>query len=201
LTHLDSIQGSDLNLLSLADAKKQCYVLDTEDDAFITALISVARRTVEARTWRQLIPATFNLYLDEFPKGDGIIEVWKCPVIGLTSVSYYDTNDVLQTWASSNYEVDLKSEPARIKPVNGETWPDTYEKLNAVQITYTAGYDASDSFHTIPDNLVQAMKLVVAYMFNNRDAVLVSEGRSLAVEELPMGVEALCEQSSLRECV
>lgn len=203
LVSIDAAEPS-ANIVTLDEAKDQCFVAGSDDDTELMSLIMVAREYAEARTWRQIIEATYTLYLDEFPPGDAVIELPKPPVIAVTSVKYYDTNETLQTWATSNYQTDLNSEPARIKP-DDTSWPSTDNRLNAVEITFTAGYNSTDiktdPMHVLPEKIKQAMLLMITHWFNNREAVVISEGRSIDAKEVPLTANALLDTESAREFV
>lgn len=197
MLNLDSIDALDTALVSLTEAKDQCFVTGSDDDTLLTTLITVAREYAEARTWKQIIPATYTLYLDDFPTG--IIELPKPPVIAVASVKYYDSDDTLQTVSSSDYQVDLKSKPARIKPE--DSWHSADDRLNAVEIVFTAGYDDSDEEHKLPKKIKQAMLIMIKHWFENRSAVVINEGRSVDVKEVPLSADVLLGMESAREFV
>ena len=68
-------------------------------------------------------------------------------------------------WDSANYVSDL-TDPAVIEPAYNESWPEVRSnELNAVQITYQAGYGAAED---VPDAIKQAMYLLIGDMFENR---------------------------------
>lgn len=187
------------NILTLSDAKDHCFVTSTDADVegILTTLITVAREYAEARTWRQVVPATYKLFLDDFPPN--IIELRKPPVISVDSIKYYDPNDVLQTVSSSDYQVDIDSEPGRIEPDG--SWPSADDRLNAVEITFQAGYDASDDYHKLPKKIKQAMLLMINHWFNNRESVVINEGRSIDAMEVPLTANALLDMESAKEFV
>ncbi len=111
-----------------------------DDDDIIMAMITVAREQVETLTRRALVVQRWKLVLDAFPGVD--IVVPKPPLVSVVSITYTDTDGVQQTLASTKYQVDTASEPARIVPAYGEVWPTTRSDLNAVEITFLAGYAA-----------------------------------------------------------
>lgn len=103
----------------------------------VMGFIQEATDKVERDAQRMLMPQTWQMSLDCFPCDD--IELPKFPVTAVNFLKY-TTGAVLTTWGTSNYETDLVSEPARISPVSGTSWPSTDSKLNAVVIEWTAGY-------------------------------------------------------------
>lgn len=195
---LKSIEGTDTNLLPLPLVKTHCFVTDSDSEALLVPLISVAREYAEARTWRQLISATYELYLDAFPESS-VIELPKPPAISVDSITYTDTNETEQTLSADDYEVDTASEPARIKIKS--TWPLTYARMNAVKITFKAGYPGTDASDTIPEKIRQAMLLLVKHWFDNRNAVEVQEVSSVSTAEVPITANHLLDMESVREFV
>lgn len=131
--------------LSLAEAKLQLHQDDTADDAAIAPLIRSSREKVESDTRRQLVTATWQLRLDRFPAVNrwhnpfAAIDLRICPAVAVNSVKYLDTAGATQTLAAIKYTIDLQSEPARIKPLCGTTWPSTYDDANAVTVEFVAG--------------------------------------------------------------
>ncbi|MBN2365729.1 MAG: phage head-tail connector protein [Calditrichaeota bacterium] len=195
---LVSIDGTDPYIITLAEIKTHCHETGFDYDSMLTVLSKVAREYAEARTWKQIIPATYVLYLDQFP--EGIIELPKPPVIEVSSIKYYDTDDSIQTWDEDKYQVDLESEPARIKPISSESYPSTYDRMNAVEITFKAGFDETlgSENYKIPEKIKQAELLLIKHWYDNREAVLVSEGRSIDSHEIPLTANALLDAESAR---
>ncbi len=171
--------------ITLAEARAHLRVDDTTENDYITALITVAREHVESLTDRQLITATYALRLDDFPRRScDIIRPPRPRLIAVSSITYVDTAGDTQTLAAADYQVDAVSEPCRILPAYGLTWPSTRSQLNAVTITYTAGYGAAA---VVPKAIKQAILMLVAHWFENREPVVVGTITS----EVPMTVKAL----------
>jgi len=156
--------------LTKDEAKDNLHVVHDADDARIRALIIAAREYVEVWTGRSLVTQTITLKLDYFPgyEDDYTIRLPRGPVSALTSVAYYDTLNVSQTLSSSLYETALTSEPARIRPITTTTWPLTYDRLEAITVTYAAGYATPAA---VPERIKQAMYLLVNHWYLNREPV------------------------------
>ena len=170
--------------VSLAEAKLHLKIetADTEDDAIVSALIASAREYAEFRTRRQLVTATWKLVLDEFPSE---IELPKPTLQSVSSVKYTDTDGTQQTLAASKYKVDAISEPARIEPAFGLSWPSTRDEFNAVVVRIVTGY--GDAGSDVPEVVREAMKRLIAYWFQNRGDVVTGQVPS----ELAVKVDAL----------
>jgi hypothetical protein len=191
--------------LLLQEAKDHCRVDGTEQDGVIANLVSAAREYVETFTGRQLISATLRLRLDYFPGGcsrgvpaagyrpagdvewrfiggGGGILVPRPPLVSVSSITYVDTAGATQTLSAGAYQVDTDSEPGRIQPAYNTTWPSTRSQLNAVTITYVAGYATRTA---VPASIKQAMLLLIGHWYENREAVGQAGGTiALAVESL-----------------
>jgi uncharacterized phiE125 gp8 family phage protein len=143
------------------------------DDQLGTArvLLSAARQWVENRLQRQLITATWIAYLERFEPSFQIAA--KLPIIAVSSIQYYDVANTLQTVAASVYQVDAISpnRPARICTVSGQSWPLTYDRMNAVQVTFTAGYGATREH--VPLGIRHAILMVAADWWVNREETVI----------------------------
>ncbi len=146
-------------------------------DEDLNQMIAAARGLVEADCSRQLITATWDLYLDKFPYADGgVIELERPPIQSVTFIKYYDADNALQTLDTAAYEVDTVGEPGRVKPAYGYSWPTTRCKMNAVQIRFVAGYsprtvEEGEYDPEVPELAIQAMSTLIAHWNLNREAV------------------------------
>jgi uncharacterized phiE125 gp8 family phage protein len=171
--------------VTLAEAKAHLRVDDTTEDAYISALITAARVHAESHTERQFITATYQLRLDEFPRRcSDIVRLPRPLLIAVSAIAYTDEDGVAQTLDPSLYQVDAASLPGRVMPAYGAVWPTTQEILNAVTITFTAGYGAAAA---VPLPIKHAIKLLASHWFENREPVVVGTITS----EVPMTVKAL----------
>ena len=146
-----------LEPLTLAEAKLHCRieVADTDRDALVTAAIKVARQRAEHITGRAIPLQTWQILLDCFPDA---IQLPRSPVSSLTSVRYQDSAGAWQTLSNTTYKADLKRLVPYIVPAYTYTWPDVYPEINAVEVTWVAGY--ADG--AVPESIKQYMRLVIA---------------------------------------
>lgn len=133
--------------VSLSSLKESLRVSSCDFDEELQRLLTTARRQVENDSRRKLVTQTVAMYADRFPVGD-TLEFRLPPVQSVTSVAYVDTAGDSQVFASSNYNTDLTSTPARIELVDGSSWPATEDSPNAVTLTVTAGYGAASAVPT-----------------------------------------------------
>lgn len=166
--------------ISLAEAKVHLNVTTADDDALISTLILQARQYAENFTNRAFITQTWELRLDMFTPWTLTIPM--SPLVSVSSIQYIDGSGVTQTLASSEYTVDAKSEPGRITPAYGKNWPVTRYEMNAVTITFIAGYGAAAD---VPAPIKAAIKLIVAEMYKEREATIAGT----IIAEVPLGVK------------
>ena len=174
-----------LEPVTLQEAKDDARVDGSDDDALIDALIVMSREQVENTTHRALITQTWDWAMDGFPRW---FELPKPPLQSITSIKYIDDSGVEQTLAASSYRVDSASEPGRITPAWGESWPSTRSVTGAVTVRFVAGYGTNPS--DVPESLRLALRRVLNHNYEHREPVLVGTSQS----ELPFGLRAILGQ-------
>ena len=170
--------------VSVGDLRADLGLDHGRDDALLSHAIAAATRWVELTSGRQLVQATWRLGLDRWPTnqlGLGRVDLPRPPLVSVSSVQYVDTAGTTQTWAASNYLVDTASEPGRIVPAYGITWPAIRCQPNAILITFVAGYG------TVPETFRRAIRLLACHWYENREAVTVG----VTSEELQLSVACL----------
>lgn len=137
---------------------------DVSDDVTeVESLIDFAVEFAEHFTERAMLNATYRYTLSGWPKTPNgytsrIIELPRSPLVSVTSVKYYDTNNTLQTLSSSYYLVGTDFEPGCVYLQTDYDWPDLYTRPDAVQITFVAG--AGTSVASVSPSLKRAMLLL-----------------------------------------
>ena len=169
------------------EAKLFAQIEDTREDSLIDSLIVGARTYAEQYTNRQLVTATWYLYLDGFPA------VIRPPVPPLQAanmvITYTDTAGSEQTLDSGDYQVDVKSEPGRIAPAYAKVWPSVRTwTLNVVTVEFQAGYGTAAS--DVPFPIRQAIMLLVSDWFRLRQEAYDGQRFTKA----PRSVDALLSQ-------
>lgn len=119
--------------------------LSHPDDDMLERHITTAREEVEAITHRALVRQKVRLSVPNFCR----LFLQRPPLISVESVQYYDTANVLQTMALDQYYVtdDLVPELC----VVNNAWPGTYQRRDAVRVTYWVGYPGDSSPDTERD--------------------------------------------------
>ena len=167
-------------IITVADLKTQLRVTHSLEDTLIGAMRSAAISWVEEHCNIKLGSYTARGYLPGFYNSRIPIG----PVTAVSEVKYQVTEDTdydtdLSTLDAGLWFTDLISQPSRIA---FRDVPSVYEySLNPVVISFTAGYS------TIPAPVLQAIRLLVAHMYENRQ----EEITGTITTRLKFGLEAL----------
>lgn len=159
------VTGPIAPLLTAAEAKQFCRVDFADDDTLISDLIATAEGYLDARdgvTGEALITQTWNLVLAADEVEDGL-KLPIRPVQSITSIEYIK-GGTTETFGASNYRLT----DGRVWLADGAGWPDADAREDAVTITYVAGY--GDSADDVPAATVQAARMMVANLYENRGA-------------------------------
>lgn len=172
-------------IMSLGEAKSELAItdtgdgsLDTDTDARVTAKLGLVRQWCEDQSYKTYTSTatTRTLELDKWTSVE--IQIDAPPLIGVTSVEYYDETDSLQTLSGTMYEV-LTPTRGRGRIVWNELMdrPALKGRADAVKVTYTCGYAAAAD---IPLTVVEAAKLMLSFFWDNdrEDVVLRTYERS-----------------------
>jgi uncharacterized phiE125 gp8 family phage protein len=171
--------------LTATEVKAWGRIDGTAEDDVINALIKAARKRVEADTSRALVNQTFTLTLDRVPASQ-VLTLPVGPVSSVTSIKSFGVDDTESTISASVYRLDTSSVPARIVLKDGQTWPSSLRKQNALQVAFVAGYGAAAA--NITDTpLLMAMRLLIEHWYANRGAVVIGNVQT----EIALGYQFL----------
>lgn len=170
--------------VSLEEAKAQCRVTGDHEDTLLERLIRSATAHVERTLDLSLTTRTYRLTLDAFTD---TIELRRGPVQSVESLQYVDGDGITQTVSTEDYTVDLVSSSAWIVRNSGASWPAIMDAVNAVSVTYVAGFDELPSDL---EDLKHAILLLIGHWFSVREAV--DSGNAIP-REIPLGVDALIQ--------
>lgn len=158
-------------LVPLADAKAMLLVDHTADDTLITALIVAATIEAQGVAARSFVTQTLQLSLDAWPC-DNAVRLPFPPLLTVTSVKYFDADNVEQTIAAADYIVIADTTPGLIVPASGKAWPTDLRTWSPIRIRYTAGYGAAaDVAASAQGEIVQLVKALVVVDYENREAL------------------------------
>jgi uncharacterized phiE125 gp8 family phage protein len=186
--------------ITLAEAKVVCAVDGdiTGEDTHITQLIQAARSFVQVRLAvagnpLRLAVETWRMARDYWPRS-AWLDFKVLPVVSVTGVAYQDAAGAGEMTSMVLDGFYLDAANARLHVLSA--WPTVGLGLRGVEVTFTAGYvpDASDP-------LRQAMMMLIAHWFENREAVVAgTEYRAEAVK-VPLGFDDLLAPHLVRRVI
>lgn len=161
-----------LSILSVEEARDDHLRLPDDtgvEDTRIARLIAAARMDAQFWTGMALGEQTLKYVADRFPLGCEWLTLPYPPVTRIVSVEYIGTDGVLTDAGSpAPFEESLPSGPnpmrARLRPVYGTNWPTTQASLDAVQVTYEAGFTGQN----VPASIIEGMLLVIGELYKQR---------------------------------
>ena len=182
------VSGPTVEPVTLAEAKAQCVVEHTADDAFLSALIQASRDHGEALTRRSWAPQVLAQIVPDFPTGG--VKLPFGPVTAVDHIKYMDTADVEHTLVSTEYTFDPHPVIAAVYPK--VSWP---TDATRVELQYQAGWAAVD----FPHALKQWLLVRVATLYAQREAIVVGP-QMLTVMELSRNfVDCLLDRYTVLE--
>lgn len=156
--------------LSLRDAQDHLYNWDDDRAPDMLRKLNAATEYCqhEVSGHRQFMPATYDGILPEFPVNNGRITLPLPPLKSITSLKYYDADDVEQTLGGSSsttaYETLTPTDnPGFIEPVFGEVWPTTRLRADAVTVRFVAGYASRAA---VPAGIKEAILLKTEHLYD-----------------------------------
>lgn len=152
--------------VSLAEAKDHLRISTDDLDTQVQATLEAATEYCETVTGRALrVSHTVTQTYDDWPCNP--VRLSRQPVTAISSVTYYDQDGASQTVASSNYRLIAGGDHAAVLEFDDDfTEPTLDDRLDAVTITYTAGYASTD---VVPAMAKHAIKLVMSELFGDLD--------------------------------
>jgi uncharacterized phiE125 gp8 family phage protein len=156
-------------------------------DDMLNRYISTARQEVEAMARRCLIEQTLRLSMSGWPINyDTWVQSWsrnnlvrsirlyRPPVRSVSSVKYYDEDNVLQTLSASDYYITDDPVP-ELRFKTTFVTPTLYDRPDAVRIEYVCGYDPSSESPTtqaeyaanVPSRLKDAIIIGVQLLYDD----------------------------------
>lgn len=166
--------------VSLADAKAHLRVTHADDDAYITKLITAARRAIEQRSGLRFISQGWSLFLDCWP-GTAAVSLQLSPVSAIEDVITYSEDDTPSVVDPAHYYLDHAAQPARCVLRDGRVPPRGGRPVNSIEIRFTSGFGADGD--AVPGDFRQAILITVAHWFDHRGD---GEGASLPLAALEL---------------
>jgi uncharacterized phiE125 gp8 family phage protein len=164
--HIEVVTAVSSEPITLSEAKAHLRVDGTADDAYITALITIARQAAEHEAQRSFAPQTLRVRASQW--GDGI-PLPRGPVNAVSHVRYQDSSNTQQTLATAAYYLDRSMPEPVVRVAYGYTWPSLHPRSDVIEVQYTAGTWQTAAGVESPRAALQYMLLLIGAMFENRE--------------------------------
>ena len=155
--------------VSLDDAKRHLRMDDlSHEDETIIAMVMACASHVEKAYGLCLLTQTVKEYWSAFPPSASEPMLLRIqPIQSITSIQYVDTNGVSQTWDTDEWTSGGYNGTTFVIPKPDYTYPTAWATPNAITLTYEAGF--GDTTTDVPGAIAQAIKYMVADMFERRE--------------------------------
>jgi len=180
MKYLEVVAHHDTQVVSTADLKTHLRITFSDDDSYIAALEKAAVQRLEEFANIFLLETTLRQYGNKF---SDLNILFKSPIKnGNFDVKYKDAG----SWVTftSSCELVQHIKPPRIYPTANATIPNTEDIFQAWRADYIVGWGA---IADIPDPIIQAIKITVSDMYENRQSVIVGK----TVSEIPRTAQYL----------
>lgn len=167
--------------VSISDLKAYLRIDGNEENNLLDSLIRSAVDWVENYTRRALITQAWQVELSRFPNRDHVKLPWP-PLQSVAPIVYTDFDNVSEEF--EDITADLNKNTVVLN--YGCTWPAvTLAPVDAVVIEFVCGY--GDDAKDVPAAIRNAIKLLAAHLYENREPVVVG----LTTSRIPFTIEAL----------
>jgi uncharacterized phiE125 gp8 family phage protein len=173
--------------ISLEDVEKHTRLQGqlTDEQSTVDIIISAICERAESLTNRALISQTWEASFNLFPSERIPIVLPKPPLQSVVSIKYFDVNNVEQTLNPLSYKVVLdNSDYGYVIPIYGLTWPVALNDVNSVTIKFVCGYGPiePETSDNIPAGIKQWMLINAANLIENRESIVIGNGREAAID-------------------
>lgn len=169
--------------VTLAEAKAWLKVDGADEDALIATLITAARLHLESVTGRALLTQSWRLVLDAWPPG-GEVRLPVAPLSALSAIRAFDEDGDEHTIGLAQFLVEAGGTPALLVLPGTVAGMPVLRQRFGIEIDYVAGFGAAAD---VPQELKQALLVLVAHWFEHRDAVVIAGSGAV----IPFGFDRL----------
>jgi uncharacterized phiE125 gp8 family phage protein len=176
--------------------------IDSNDDiSYVSSLIPVAREYFDSMTgrssallqyqltasnWQDIFDQTPTDRIKSSPRDKYAILLFRSPLVSVDSVKYYAPGaTALTTMSASNYRVVTTAQPGILQLIIDP--PDIDDRVDAIQITFTAGTDCPSAMAK------HAIRMLTANFYEQRTPVAFT-----SVAEIPFTLRAIIDNQRIR---
>lgn len=157
-----------LETISVAEAKDHLRVTHSDDDTYISTLISSARRMIEQRYDLALLQQSWSSFQNDWPC-DGIFKLPIYPVQSIVDLLVYGDDDVAATIDHAHYYLDAVSKPCQLVLRNGRSFPRPGRRVNGIEVKISAGFGTTAA--AVPSPIKQALLVILSDWYAARGDV------------------------------
>lgn len=186
------ITQPDSEPITYDQASEHLRVDSTDDQAYIEALIPVAREYVEAITGRVTIQSGWRITAESWTSLFSCFyyraRIYRAPLVSVESIKYWDaTTETQLTMDPAAYRVVTGAEPAILQIIDAP--PSLMDRPDAIEIEITAGYEDAEA---VPAMMKHAIKMMVAHFYEQRVPVAFASSAPI-----PYTLQALMENTKV----
>lgn len=161
------VTGPSVEPVTLAEAKNHLNLSPSDEahDEILAQYIAASRQQLETDINFALIVRTMRVKIPEIAS----VRLPMGPLATVSSITYFDRDNVSQTLSTSLYSVDTATDSIRLI---GDSFPSVYDRWDAVTVNYTIGKAANAT--QVPPLCKSAVLLLVGHYFENRDMLIGS---------------------------
>ncbi len=157
------VDGPAVEPISLAEMHLHLRLDDAQEDDLLTSLIKAARLMLESASQLKFISQTWRLSIARVPSGRAV-RIPLAPVGAVLALRSFDAAGIETLVDPAQYRLAIGTEPGLLKL--GQAFP---ASAGGIEIDLVAGFGASAA--SVPEPLRQALRMLVAYWFENRGDV------------------------------
>lgn len=186
---LEMLESPAVEPVALHEAKPHLRVDIKAEDELISRYIVSAREYIEQYLQRSLIHQTWQLSFDieDNPTASNSITLPLGTIDSINRIETFTQDNTPRLFDSSQYQLS----GSRVVLNDGARWPELERSFDSLVITYLAGYGEQGS--DVPQAIRQALCMLVAHYYENREASGDPTEDETAIEVIPFGVMALLQ--------
>lgn len=158
-------------------------ITDSTKETGLDELVTTVRKYIERKYDKAIITQTITETFDKWPLYYRQLELAVSPVASVTSIKYYDEDNSLQTWDSSNYHVSKGRLHCLIELADGASFPDLYDKPDAIEVAYVAGDEVAE------EHVKHFIRQAVGRLYYDKEAFdMIMKNTELLFPEIALSV-------------
>jgi len=164
-------------IMTVTEVKEDLLIEHDRDDAKLGRLIQRATEYLDGNAGLMGKALVSQQWTETFPFFESRMRLSIGPLIQLDSITYFDADDQEQTLGDIYRAYDETLGPFLWQKQN-TALPSTYDRPDAVKVTFTCGYGDADA---VPAPIKQAVSLLVGFWNEYTEAAAAEVTRPIAI--------------------